>query len=268
MTCALEVEIKARVDDPEAFSDRWSRRIAPFALVFAVSIHVVTAWIFSTQGAREWWFNAALAPDFVAVAVAAGTAVVLLAAVAFYGLRPAYHAAYRSLAWIIFGGVAVHLFLMFNDFFIHSWFSNEATQELMRHTWGTNAQGHALEVAAPLVASLLLLFRPVRRSVAGVVGSGLLLLVGVFAHRMLIMPAAMNALPLTLQPFGQPGARWSVPVATGRYAPPHSTFVEYWSYFPTPVEWAIFAGIVAFVVFLVLLAVRSLPVVDGPARAR
>ncbi|NIP83588.1 MAG: molybdopterin oxidoreductase, partial [Gemmatimonadetes bacterium] len=57
--------VRRRMDDPAAFSDRWSRRLAPFALVFAVSIHVVTAWIFSTQGARDWWFTAALAPDFI-----------------------------------------------------------------------------------------------------------------------------------------------------------------------------------------------------------
>lgn len=40
------------VPDPAGFSDRWAKRLAPFSLVAAVGIHVVTAWIFATQGSQ------------------------------------------------------------------------------------------------------------------------------------------------------------------------------------------------------------------------
>ena len=251
-----------RTGDPQEFSDRWSRRLAPFALLFAVSIHVVTAWIFSTQGAREWWFTPALAPDFVAVAVASGTAVVVLAAAIAYGAAPGYRRAYRSLALIIFGALAVHLFMMFNDFFIHTWFGAEGAEELLRLTWRAHPLGHLFEVAAPVVAALLLLSRRVRDSVVGLAGSAALLITGVFVHRFLIMPAAMNLVPLTFQPLGQPGTRWSMPLASGRYLEGVSTFNAHWEYAPTVVEWTIFAGTVAFVIALILVAVMALPVLE------
>ncbi len=253
--------VRGRMADPEAFSERWSRRIAPFALVFAISIHVVTAWIFSTQGSREWWFTAALAPDFIAVAVAAGTGVVLIAAVLAFGVAPRYAAAYRAMGAIIFGAVAVHLFFMFNDFFIHAWARTEAASELLHQTWGEHPLGHGFEVLAPLAAGVLLLIAPVRRTAAGLLGSAGLLLAGVLVHRFLIMPAAMNAVPLTIEPLGQPGTTWSVPIASGRYLPGDAVFGTSWQYFPTWVEWSIFAGSLAFVVLLVIAGVRTLPVV-------
>jgi molybdopterin-containing oxidoreductase family membrane subunit len=252
--------VRRRVRDPEAFSDRWSRRLAPFALVFAISIHVVTAWIFSTQGAREWWFTAALAPDFIAVAVAAGTAVVLIAAVLVYGVRPEHAPAYRSMGAIILGAVVVHLFLMFNDFFIHAWSRTDAASVLLRQTWGEHLTGHVFEVAAPLLGAVALMLPAVRRTVLGLVSGAGLLLLGIFVHRFLIMPAAMNAVPLTLEPMGQPGTLWSMPIATGRYVEGAEVFARSWDYFPTWVEWSIFAGSVAFVVLVVLVGVLTLPV--------
>ncbi|MDD2468040.1 MAG: polysulfide reductase NrfD, partial [Desulfobulbus sp.] len=65
------------------------------ALLFAIGIHVVTAWIFSTQGARGWWHSPAMAPDFVSVAIAVGTTVVLLAGALAYGTGQQYEEAYR-----------------------------------------------------------------------------------------------------------------------------------------------------------------------------
>jgi molybdopterin-containing oxidoreductase family membrane subunit len=259
----LGAALAGRLDDPGAFSDRWSRRLAPFALLFAVSIHVVTAWIFSTQGAREWWFTPALAPDFVAVAVASGTAVVVIAAAIAYGVGREYARAYRSLALIIFGALAVHLFLMFNDFFIHTWFGAEGADELVRLTWSAHPVGHLFEVVAPLVAALLLLAERVRRSVRGLAMSAGLLILGVFVHRFLIMPAAMNLIPLTLQPLGQPGTLWSMPIATGRFSEGVTSFAAHWDYFPSVVEWMIFTASVAFVIVLILLAVAALPVLQG-----
>lgn len=258
--------VRRRTADPEAFSDRWSRRLAPFALIFAISIHVVTAWIFSTQGARDWWYTAALAPDFIAVAVAAGTAVVLIAAAIAYGARPEYAHAYRSMGAIILGAVAVHLFLMFNDFFIHAWSRTDAASELLRETWGQHFTGHAFEVLAPLAGATLLMIPTVRRSVTGLLSGAGILLLGVFVHRFLIMPAAMNAVPLTIEPLGQPGTLWSMPIATGRYVQGGEVFARTWDYFPTWVEWSIFVGSVGFVALIVLLGVLALPVVQ-PGRA-
>lgn len=135
----------------------------------------------------------------------------------------------------------------------------------MRLTWSTHPLGHLFEIVAPLVAALLLLSVRVRRSAHGLAASASLLILGVFVHRFLIMPAAMNLVPLTLQPLGQPGTRWSMPVATGRFSEGATSFAPHWDYFPSVVEWTIFTGTVAFVIVLILLAVRALPVLQGRA---
>jgi len=45
--------------------EKFAKNIAPFSLVLAISIHIVTAWIFATQGSRDWWHTSILAPDFI-----------------------------------------------------------------------------------------------------------------------------------------------------------------------------------------------------------
>jgi hypothetical protein len=120
-----------KVDNLQEFSERWAKRLAPVALLFAIGIHVVTAWIFSTQGARDWWFSPAMAPDFVSVAIAVGTTVVLLAAALAYGTGDRYQEAYRILGLIVFMSICVHLFLMMNDLVIHAWYGNAETERII-----------------------------------------------------------------------------------------------------------------------------------------
>jgi dimethyl sulfoxide reductase membrane subunit len=249
-----------KVEDPQAFADRWARRIAPLALLFAIGIHVVTAWIFSTQGARDWWHTPAMAPDFVAVAIAVGTTVVLLAAALAYGTGERYQEAYRILGLIIFIATAVHLFLMVNDLVIHAWYGNAETRRIMNLAWGQFAWGHIFEVAAPLAGAALLMSGRVRRSLALLLASSALLVAGVFAHRFLLMPAAYNITPMTMTPMGLPESHWSLPIASGRFFPGMSTFVEQYSYTPSLVEVVILLGIVAYTVLLILLAIDRLPI--------
>jgi molybdopterin-containing oxidoreductase family membrane subunit len=249
-----------KVDNVEEFSERWARRLAPVALLFAIGIHVVTAWIFSTQGARDWWFSPAMAPDFVSVAIAVGTTVVLLAAALAYGTGERYQEAYRILGLIVFMSVCVHLFLMMNDLVIHAWYGNAETERIMGIAWGDYAWAHVFEVAAPLIGAWLLMLPATRRSLPRLALSSGLLIAGVFVHRFLIMPAAYNNIPMTLAPLGLPDSHWSLPIASGRYLPGLSTFLDHYSYTPSLVEVVILLGIVAYAVFLILWAIDRLPI--------
>lgn len=240
-------------------SERLAKRIAPVALVFAIGIHVVTAWIFSTQMGREWWFTAALAPDFLAVAVFVGTTVVLVASVLLYGIKDQYKDGYAILVKIITAMFIVHLFLMYNDFFIKAWYGAESANHVF-HILMDNIGIHIFEVLAPLLAIILLNSKAVRNSVSGVVASGVILMAGVFAHRFLIMPPAFNAIPLTFNPIGLIDTYWSYPIATGRYMEGVSTIVNYWNYSPTWVEYTILFGVMAYMYFVVALGVSILPI--------
>jgi molybdopterin-containing oxidoreductase family membrane subunit len=254
-------KIAIKVDDPEAFSEKWAKRLAPFSLVAAVGIHVVTAWIFATQGAREWWNTAILAPDFVAVAMASGTAVVFIASIFAYGARDEYQPAYRIMALIMAIATFVHIFFMYNDFFIHIWYGNRESLDVLAITLKRYAVTHAFEVLAPLIAVILLLNQRIRKSAFAVVACCTLLVLGVFAHRYLLMPAAFERVPLTLHPLGMQHGEWSAPIASGRYSSHGDTFVTQWDYFPSGIEFAVFLGAVAFVCFLLILAIRTLPII-------
>jgi len=249
-----------KVDDAQAFSERWAKRMAPVALLFAIGIHVVTAWIFSTQGARDWWHSPAMAPDFVSVAIAVGTTVVLLAGALAYGTGEKYQEAFRLLGLIIFMAICVHLFLMMNDLVIHAWYGSGETHRIMEIAWGDFAWFHIFEVAAPLIGAGLLMLPTVRRSLPRLALSSALLIAGVFVHRFLIMPAAFNNIPMTMTPLGLPNSHWSLPIATGRFFPGMSTFIDQYSYTPSLVEVVILLGIVAYAVLLILLAIDRLPI--------
>ncbi|MDW7726708.1 MAG: NrfD/PsrC family molybdoenzyme membrane anchor subunit [Candidatus Methanoperedens sp.] len=239
-------------------SEKLAKRIAPIALVFAIGIHVVTAWIFSTQMGREWWFTAALAPDFLAVAVFVGTTVVLMASVLLYGIKDQYKEGYSILVKIITAMFFVHLFLMYNDFFIKAWYGAESATHVFNILMDSIVI-HIFEVLAPLLA-IILLNSKVRNSVSGVVVSGVILMAGVFAHRFLIMPPAFNAIPLTIKPLGLIDTYWSYPIATGRYVEGVSTIADYWNYSPTWVEFTLLSGVIAYMYFVVALGVSILPV--------
>ncbi len=255
-------KIAIKVDNPKEFSQKLAKRLAPFSLVAAVGIHVITAWIFATQGAREWWHTAVLAPDFVAAAIASGTAVVLGVSLLTYGLKEQYRPAYRTMSIIIAVSLFIHLFLMYNDFFIHAWYGRTEALDTLAITFKEYIWAHAFEVLAPLVAVILLLNAKVRNSAGAMIGSCCLLIVGILVHRFLLMPGAFDKIALTINPLGLQDLEWSVPISSGRYSPTLDTFVTEWHYFPSMVELLIYAGVVAFAGFLIILAVQRLPIVE------
>jgi dimethyl sulfoxide reductase membrane subunit len=251
-----------KVDNPKEFSQKLAKRLAPFSLVAAVGIHVITAWIFATQGARHWWHTAVLAPDFVAAAMASGTAVVLVVSLLTYGLKEQYRQAYRTMSILIAVALFIHLFLMYNDFVIQFWYGSPEALETLAITFKDYFWAHAFEVLAPLTAVILLLNDKVRNSAGAMIASCCLLIAGILVHRFLLMPGAFDKIAFTITPLGLQDTEWSLPIASGRYDQALDTFVTQWHYFPSGVEMAIFLGVVAFACFLIILAVDRLPIVD------
>ena len=250
-----------KVENPAEFSEKWAKRIAPFSLVAAIGIHVITAWIFATQGAREWWHSAVLAPDFVAAAISSGTAVVMVVSVLAYGIRDEHRQAYRIMSQMITVSLLVHIFFMYNDYFIQAWYGTSEAMDTLAITFKSYLSAHAFEVLAPLAAVLLLANEKVRNSAGAMIASCSLLIAGIFVHRFLLMPAAFGRVPLTFTPMGLPGMEWSVPIASGRYDPAVDTFVAHSHYFPSTIEITIFMAVVAYACFLIALAIDRLPIV-------
>lgn len=251
-----------KVENPREFSQKVAKALAPFSLVAAVGIHVITAWIFATQGARDWWHTGVLAPDFVAAAMASGTAVVLIVSLLTYGLKDEYRQAYRTMTLIIAGSLFVHLFLMYNDMVIQAWYGASEALETLSILFKNYLLAHLFEVLAPLTAVILLLNDRVRNHAGAMIASCCLLLAGILVHRFLLMPGAFDKIAFTFTPLGLQDHDWSLPIASGRYDLALDTFVTEWRYFPSLVEILIFLGVAAFACLIVMLAVRQLPIVD------
>lgn len=244
-------KIALKVKNPKEFSDKWAKRLAPVALVFAAGIHVVTSWIFSTQGAREWWHTAVLSPDFVAVAVAAGTTVVFLFSVILYGKGENFAEAHKTMVKFIFTAFVFHLFLMYNDFFIKLWYGSEIATEPIFITLKKYGPIHAFEVFAPIFGIIILFNYKKLKTKFGLIAGSVFILAGILAHRFLLLPAAFNEIPLTFKPFGLQEGQWTFPIASGRYSEGANTFVTWWDYWPSIYEILIFSGITAFMIFFV-----------------
>lgn len=58
------------------------RVLSVFALVAAIGVHTITAWIFGLQIAHEFWYTALLGPWFVSSALLSGLALVLIVVIA------------------------------------------------------------------------------------------------------------------------------------------------------------------------------------------
>jgi len=254
--------VALKVKNPREFSQKVAKALAPFSLVAAVGIHVITAWIFATQGARDWWHTGVLAPDFVAAALASGTAVVLIVSLVAYGLKEEYRRAYRTMTLIIAGALFVHLFLMYNDIVIHAWYGSAEHLDTLSILFRDYLFAHLFEVVAPLAAVILLLSERVRNHAGAMISSCCLLLAGILVHRFLLMPGAFDKIAFTFTPLGLQKHEWSFPIASGRYDLVLDTFVTKWAYFPSVVETTIFLGVVAFACFVIMAAIRELPIVD------
>jgi molybdopterin-containing oxidoreductase family membrane subunit len=93
---------------------RWVKPLVYLSIPWAVSIHTVTAFLYSGLAARPFWLTAILAPRFLASAFAAGPALLILLALAvrrFSRFDPGEHAI-AKLGEIVAYAMAVNVFFV------------------------------------------------------------------------------------------------------------------------------------------------------------
>jgi Ni/Fe-hydrogenase subunit HybB-like protein len=97
----------------------WVKPLIYFSIPLAVSIHTVTAFLYSGMPGRGYWLTAIMAPRFLASAFAAGPAVLILLALAMKRLTKfdAGDKAIESLAKIVCYAIILHLFFFFLEVF-------------------------------------------------------------------------------------------------------------------------------------------------------
>jgi molybdopterin-containing oxidoreductase family membrane subunit len=112
---AVTLEAERRASPPA----RWVRPLIYLSIPWAISIHTVTAFLYSGLEARPFWMTAILAPRFLASAFASGPALLILLALIlrrFTKFDPGQQAV-RKLAEIVTYAVLVNLFFLLVELF-------------------------------------------------------------------------------------------------------------------------------------------------------
>lgn len=255
------------LEEIKTFTAKWSKRISIVGLPVAILIHTVTALIFATQASRAWWNTAILPPDFIAVAVASGTALVMLISLIVVGRKrfAQYLEAFRNFARIIAGALIVHFFLVAMDLIVHGWWGNPEAKEIFGLVFGRYSPVYATELLLPAFVMVFFLTRKGSSSFDNLVVGSILLFIGVFAHRMMLMFPSFNMIPLTLVIPGF-NEQWAYPVAVGEFKEGMPVFASTWNYIPTAIEYMIALlpfGLVTFVVSIGLKLFNFFPHPEG-----
>lgn len=251
----LYLRMMIRYDRGEVTSEAM-RRMAFVALPTAILVHSVTAWIFGLQISQPFWNSALLAPMFISSALVSGTA--LLLGVSLWLKRVGYltfdERQIQALGGLLSVFIFVDLFLLFSEIITQAYpQAAEGIEPLQLLITDVGAPMFWMEVLlGGVLAIYLLLSRRTRQHSGWVGAAAVLAIVGIFFKRFNLLMAGFR-LPLVSEPT----------VVTGPGSPNTGTFLQSLErglgYFPSAVEWGIFAGVIALAALLFTFGVRRLP---------
>ncbi len=229
------------------------RAISVVALVVAILVHNVTAWIFSLAPAHEFWHTALMGPWFVASALDCGTGLVLVVCLALRraGYLRLEQGHVTNLAKMLAVFVLVDLYFYACDLLTSGYFGGEGAEVVAMLTTGALAPAFWAQVAL-MALSVAILVVPRLRTDAGVAVASVLAILGVLCKRWQILVGGfqipnlsyegpMTSMTVTLWQNGMQGAYQGM------------------VYAPQPIELGVAAGVLAMCVLFLLLGLKYLP---------
>ena len=205
---------------------------AVLAGLAALALQIVEGLLFSTQTAHGWWATPIMPVDFLAVAFVSGFALILLIACV-------KGASSKALAWlgrICASAIAVHLVLALIDLCL-MFFEGTPESAGILAAVGSNILLYLGELILPFIAMILLFLPKNRGQKKPALIASILVIVGIFAHRLMLLFPAYNAPSLYLQLSGTDFTTGPYPISTGRYLDWDLTFANTTPYFPAGPEW-------------------------------
>ena len=229
------------------------RAISVVALIVAILVHNVTAWIFSLAPAHEFWHTALMGPWFVASALDCGTALVLIVCLA---LRRAGYLKLDqkhvvNLAKMLAVFVLVDLYFYACDLLTSGYFGGEGADVVAMLTSGALAPVFWTQIAL-MAVSVAILVVPKLRSNAGIIVASALTIAGVFCKRLQILVGGFQIPNL---PYDGPMTSMTVTSWQNGMTGAYQGMV----YCPTPLEFGVVAGVVALAALLLMLGLKFLP---------
>ena len=205
---------------------------AVLAGLAALALQIVEGLLFSTQTAHGWWATPIMPVDFLAVAFVSGFALILLIACV-------KGASSKALAWlgrICASAIAVHLVLALIDLCL-MFFEGTPESAGILAAVGSNILLYLVELILPFIAMIMLFLPKNRGQKRPALIASILVIVGIFAHRLMLLFPAYNAPSLYLQLSGTDFTTGPYPISTGRYLDWDLTFANTTPYFPAGPEW-------------------------------
>ena len=205
---------------------------AVLAGLAALALQIVEGLLFSTQIAHGWWATPIMPVDFLAVAFVSGFALILLIACV-------KGASSKALAWlgrICASAIAVHLVLALIGLCL-MFFEGTPESAGILAAVGSNILLYLVELILPFIAMIMLFLPKNRGQKKPALIASILVIVGIFAHRLMLLFPAYNAPSLYLQLSGTDFTTGPYPISTGRYLDWDLTFANTTPYFPAGPEW-------------------------------
>ena len=243
-----------RREDAGKMSHAAIRVISIIALVVAVGVHTVTAWIFSLSAAHEFWHTALMGPWFVASALDCGTALVLIVVIALQkaGRLTIERSSMVNLAKMLAVFTCVDLYFFACDLLTSGFPGGEGANVVAMLVTGPLAPFFWTQIAC-MVLACVILFVPRLRTKGGVVLASALVIAGVFCKRCEILVGGFQIPNIEFADVANHMTitNWESGMSLFGYQG-----LVYW---PTPLEFGVALGVVALGGFLLLLGLKYLP---------
>lgn len=243
---ALTAFIAAAVIGWVALARDWKSKRAWMAvgLVAALALQVVEGCLFALQSARAWWHSITMPLDFIVVAFVCGLALAVIVSAA--SKREGALVAARRFANMLFVFVVAHVALSLIE--VCGLVLEPTGGAAMALTLiGRYIVLYAVELVVPLAAVIVLKARQAQGdraahdedlgpSVRTYIWCGALVVIGMFAHRLMLLYPAFGGSTLFTALSNQTSPSWAYPVSTGFLASAKETWALTQAYFPAPVE--------------------------------
>lgn len=233
------------------------RIVSTVALVCAVLVHSVTAWIFSLQQGRDLWHTALLGPWFVSSALVCGTALVLVVVVALRraGYLQLEQAQVERLGKLLGAFVCIDLYFFGCDLLTEGFPAAHGADLVAMLATGPLAPFFWFEVLGCAFAAVVA-FVPRLRTTPLLVVASALAIAGIFCKRVQLLVGGFQMpnldYPFTTTPYTVTG--WGGGLE-GAYQG-----LVYW---PAPLEFGIALGVLGLGALVLLLGLKYLPLSHG-----
>ncbi len=229
------------------------RIVSVIALVCAVLVHSVTAWIFGLQQAHEFWHTALLAPWFVSSALVCGTALVLAVVIALrrVGYLELDQSNIAKMTKMLGAFVVVDLYFFGCDLLTSAFPGGSGAEVVAMLVSGPLAPFFWVEIIGCALAATVC-FVPRLRTNPLIVVASLLAIVGIFCKRVQLLVGGFQIPNLD---YAGPATPYTVTGWESGLSGAYQGMV----YWPTPLEFGIVLGVVALGVLMLLVGLKYLP---------